>query len=86
MLRRPETPTRTESRLISKLNRMTRKWRRSKQESYNKSLILIDAYLHDARDFRSEAEVVTCALLFMKHDPTLTPSEAMQLGYEKWLI
>ena len=86
MLKRAETATRTESRIISKINRLKHRIKRTRTESVHKSLVLIDDYLTDAKYLRLDANVVTDALLFMKQDPRLTPSEAMRLGFEKWLI
>lgn len=59
--------------------------RRGPVEDINRSLAVVDAVLHDARDFSLEVEVVTWALKYMKENPELTISDAMVLGYEKWL-
>ena len=59
--------------------------RRGPVEDINRSLAVVEAVLHDARDFSLEAEVVTWALKYMKEHPEITISDAIMLGYDEWL-
>ena len=45
----------------------------------------IGAFLEEAAEYGLEAEVVYTALKSMQEDPTLNPSQAMQLGCDEWV-
>lgn len=57
------------------------------ENDYNivKQLHTIDKLLKAANQCGLQTEVVLFALKYMKEDPTLDPSTAMQLGYEEWM-
>lgn len=66
-------------------NGFRNRFRRRRQESTAKSLIVIESVLEDARDFRLDAEVVLYAMMYMRDNPDCQISEAMIAGYNEWV-
>jgi hypothetical protein len=77
----------TDHQLLKKVKKQVFKKKSSllEPEDIHKSLDIVDAILHDARDFKLETEVVTWALKYMKRNPNLTISDAITLAYEEWV-
>jgi hypothetical protein len=45
----------------------------------------INNFIEEAAEYGLEAELIYTALLYMREDSSLSPSQAMKLGAEEWI-
>lgn len=51
----------------------------------NKNISQVQGLLYQALDFDLEVEVVYSALQAMKDNPSLSPVDAMHIGFNEWV-